>query len=279
MSGYNPNRDSGEAEPRSFVEIGKGDVDGMVEESEGVPQENQRYFAQLVYGIDSSSNSVQGYNPNRDSGVADPRSYVEISKEDLQGLVEEYDFVPTATQRYFAKVVYNVGPGGGGGGGGEFTPTQVEALKELAGIKNALVGIAQANIQTFIINLETDPIEEHDINAEYKIISVEYDEDSNQYHVIPSSQIHDENYEYADYLINIPGYVCGFECYNWMNEEHTQVTPTMEKLLPKLTFDPNIGDYGKTTIFLDKTYEYDEIKKLPSGKQLLKISYIQIPKK
>lgn len=114
MSGYNPNRDSGIAEPRSFAEIGKGDIDGMVEESDNVPQENQRYFAQLVYAIDSTQgNNMKKYNPNRDSGVADPRSYVEIGKESLQGLVEEYDFVPDATKRYFAKIVYNVGPGGG----------------------------------------------------------------------------------------------------------------------------------------------------------------------
>ena len=85
MAGYNPNRDSGIAQPRSYAEIGKGDVDGMVEESEGVPQENQRYFAQLVYNINASGgNGMTGYNPNKDSGIAETRGYVEIGKDQLQ---------------------------------------------------------------------------------------------------------------------------------------------------------------------------------------------------
>lgn len=219
-----------------------------------------------------------GYNPNRDSGIAEPRSYVEIGKDSLQGLVEEYDFVPVATQRYFAQLVYNVGPGGGGGGG-EFTPTEVTALKNLSTVATALMGIASANTQEYIIDFGSTTIEESDINVYNKLIAVEYDETQKEYRAIPVSAIHDDSYEYSDFIINISGYVCDIECYNWMDEEHTRVSPTTERLLPKITYNPTIGEYGKTTIFLDQTYEYNAITGLPAGKQILKISYMQLPSK
>ena len=222
-----------------------------------------------------------GYNPNRDSGIAEPRSYVEIGKEDLQGLVEEYDFVPTATRRYFAQLVYNVGPGSGGGGGGsQFNQAQYEALLALIDVKNELIGIATQAIKTFTINLDTAP-EESDITKELVIISVKYNEDTHEYDAVPVPDPEDvpENYNYAEYLINVPGYVCNVECYNWLTspEESLETTPTMERLLPKITYDPTIGKFGTTTIFLDKQYEYDAIRALPEGKRLLKISYTQIP--
>jgi len=108
MSSYNPNRDSGEAKSRNFVEVDKADLQGLVEESEGIPLKNQRYFAQIIYMI-NESNNVKGYNPNKDSGIAEPRSYVEVNKDNLQGLTEEFEEVPADIQRYFAKIVFNIG--------------------------------------------------------------------------------------------------------------------------------------------------------------------------
>ena len=228
-----------------------------------------------------------GYNPNRDSGIAEPRSYVEIGKDSLQGLVEEYDFVPVATQRYFAQLVYNVGPGGGGGGG-EFTPDEVMALRKLmplSGYVDALMGVINNSICTVDIDLSQPG---NDITNNEKLLRV-IENPNNTYTIIdPTSEEYalsgDNNYSTVEYLINIPGYTCNIEAYAWVNQPGGEVTQDMEKLIPKLTYFPTkiAGDdypYGKTVIYLDKENEYDTIMELPEGKRILRVTYVQLPSK
>ena len=73
-----------------------------------------------------------GYNPNRDSGQVFTRGFVEISKDKIPSeLIEEYGFVPSATQRYFAQLVYNVNGGGSSSGGSDFTQADREKFNQL----------------------------------------------------------------------------------------------------------------------------------------------------
>ena len=242
---------------------------------------------------------MTGYNPNRDSGIAEPRSYVEIGKEDLQGLVEEYDCVPVATQRYFAQLVYNVGPGSGGGGGGsQFNQAQYEALLALIDVKDELIGVAKQAIQSIYVDVETLGTSITEIG---KIIPVTF---TNGKYVYNSGDVDDDNDDdKPEYLINIPGYACGITCYVWIEEPSDSNDPdtgvvsnTMERLYPKLLYIPpadisSVGiefddenkelvkKFGLTQIFLNKENEYDVIKLLPLEKRKLRISFIQLPAK
>lgn len=225
-----------------------------------------------------------GYNPNRDSGIAEPRSYVEIGKESLQGLVDEYDFVPTATQRYFAQLVYNVGSGGGGGSG--FEPYEVEALKKLVPYADALTAIADSSLITVNIDLNDFGTS---VTDEETLLRVYTDPATGEYEIINRDPDGDDNYNTAEYIIIIPGYTCNVEAYAWVDQPGGTVTPDMEKLLPKLTYFPKEqagldknGEqykYGKTIIYLDKENEYEAITELPSDKRILRVTYIQLPSK
>lgn len=52
---------------------------------------------------------ILGYDPNRDSGIAEARSYVEIPKDALSGMVDD-SMNPKG--RFFAKLVYSFNGGG-----------------------------------------------------------------------------------------------------------------------------------------------------------------------
>lgn len=108
-TGYNPNRDSGIALDRAFVQIPSSTIATGIDEYDFVPEQNKRYFAKLVHVVNSTGGDTTGYNPNRDSGIAEARGYVEVSKTQLQksGLISTENPIDP-TQRYFAQVVYNV---------------------------------------------------------------------------------------------------------------------------------------------------------------------------
>ena len=124
-TGYNPNRDSGIALDRSFVQVPSTVIADGISEYGFVPEQNKRYFAQLIHMVDiAGGENTLGYNPNRDSGIAEMRGYVEVDKVQLQksGLISTTNPIDP-TQRYFAQVVYNVGSSSGpvGGNGGSLT--------------------------------------------------------------------------------------------------------------------------------------------------------------
>lgn len=165
--------------------------------------------------------------------------------------------------------------GGGGGGESQFTPDQVNALLELIDHKNALVGVATQAIQTINITLDTFGTS---IDQQGVIIPVKYIDDG--YRVISPVEVEDDNNDdLPEYLINVPGYACGIECYVWLDNNNTIVSNTMERCYPKLLYDPTKGQYGTTQIFLNKVHEYDVINALPLDKRIIKISYIQLTSK
>ena len=90
------------------------------------------------------------YDPNRDSGIAEPRSYVEISKDVVSGLVED---TLNPTGRYFAQLVYNVGQGGGGGGS-QFDEHEATQLKRLVDYVDALIGLSNLQVKCISIPLQ-----------------------------------------------------------------------------------------------------------------------------
>lgn len=148
---------------------------------------------------------MSGYNPNKDSGIADARSYVEVDKTSLQGLIKEYDFVPDATKRYFAKVVYNVGAGSGGGGGGggsDFNENEIQALRDLIAAKDEIIGISKSSIKTIIIDLDNEMGTEMSTNN--TIIPVTLNTDTNKYEIIQDSDDIDGDGDNTEYMINIP---------------------------------------------------------------------------
>jgi hypothetical protein len=106
--------------------------------------------------MSNEENKIIGYNPNRDSGIAPARSFIEIKKTDFpSSAISEYDFAPT--QRYFAQLVYNVGPGGVGGTGG-LTQADSENLVWLRENISQLQGVLALTVDLNTIDIEIQPL-------------------------------------------------------------------------------------------------------------------------
>ena len=126
----------------------------------------------------NSENKMFGYNPNRDSGIAPARSYIEIKKTDFpSSAIEEYDFAPT--QRYFAQLVYNVGPGGVGGSGG-LSQADAENLEWLRENISQLQGVLALAVDLNTIDVPIQPMQaltDGDLKSENVVIPVYKTED------------------------------------------------------------------------------------------------------
>ena len=239
---------------------------------------------------------MMGYNPNRDSGIAEPRSYVEIEKTDLQGLVEEYDFVPKATQRYFAQLVYNVGPGSNGS---SFTAEQVAGLIQLLEQKDRLIVLSKTTgMETVTIDISdfdlTAPAARFSSIDDENVILAAAKDENNNYQLIKDSNDFDKNGDTTEYLLNIPGYVCSVECYSWLTEEGGATTSQPDKILVKSTYltqkdllamketDSSIQvekfPAGRTTIYFTPE-DLTLIKQLPDNYRKIFITYITLPTK
>lgn len=223
------------------------------------------------------------YNPNRDSGIAEARSYVEIDKDKLTAeQVEEFEFSPT--RRYFAQLVYNVGPTTSIGGGGQFTDGQIEKLTALLEKADVLLGLATTCIETHIIKLNLAEPETASLTDEKTIIAVQLETDSNTYSIVQDTNNIDLD-DNTEFLLNIPGYVCGIECYTWIDANN--VSQVTERFIPKMTYLPHkeddendtttpeelkTGNYpnGKTIIYLSAN-EFKDLSELPDKYRILKI--------
>lgn len=229
------------------------------------------------------------YNPNRDSGIAPARSFIEIKATDFPAeAVEEFDFVPT--QRYFAQLVYNVGSGSIGGGGSisGFTGGEIETLHKLIEKSNVLLALSDVSVETFELELSLADPKNANITDENSVMAVQIDSNSNRYYLVEDTYNID-NDPNTEYLLNVPGYVCGIECYTWFNEN--TVSSVTERFIPKMTYLPykaddtaeaelNTKDYpnGKTIIYLNYT-EFKAITELPKPYNILKIHTLKMPSK
>ena len=74
--------------------------------------------------------------------------------------------------------------------------------------------------------------------------------------IIEDSQNLDGDIE-TEFLINVQGFVCGVECHTWIDSSRGVVNQTLERFLPKMTYEPKTTEYpfGLTRIFLSR-YEY-----------------------
>ena len=220
-----------------------------------------------------------GYNPNRDSGIAFARSFVEVSADKLSGLIEEFEFVPDPTKRYFAQLTYNVGENNS-----PFTDVEITKLKQLSEISDALIGMSTLSIKSVIIEVppmpSTDSTESiTKTNTFIPVIKV-----NDTYELVADTDNFDGDEE-TTYLLNINGYVCGVECYRWLDEVGGEVSPKMDRILPRSTYIPagevNITGYpyGRTVIYLTNE-EYDSIAGLSAANttdtkyNVIKVYYI-----
>lgn len=245
-----------------------------------------------IENTENKETKVLGYNPNRDSGIAAARGYIEIPKDSFpSGLIQEYGFVPEPTQRYFAQLVYNVGSGGMNGGMSESDVEKFNQLKELipyieyikaaAGIQVNQLEISYAQVSGLINSensLETKnapvPVTV-DENGEYKVVVNK---------VIPDEENLDKT-QFTDILINVEGYVSSTECYVWENAHSntgnildTDVSKNTVRFLAATTYEPPSTNYpyGLSTIYLN-SHMWEAIGRLPEGKRIIKIFYLQLP--
>ena len=225
----------------------------------------------------NSENKMFGYNPNRDSGIAPARSYIEIKKTDFpEDAVKEYDIAPT--QRYFAQLVYNVGPGGTGGTGG-LSAADTENLLWLRENISQIKGVLALTVDLNTIDVEIKPLQtitESDLNSENTVIPV-YKTVDGTIEIIEDSQNLDGDIE-TEFLINVQGFVCGVECHTWIDSSRGVVNQTLERFLPKMTYEPKTTEYpfGLTRIFLSR-YEYQLIAELPEQVRKIRIIYQRMP--
>lgn len=218
-----------------------------------------------------------GYNPNRDSGIAPARSYIEIPKEKLQGMVSEYNLPGlNPTQRYFAQVVYNVGASTGGSG---LSATDTANLLWLEKNLTKLSGLLELTVDLNTIDIPIKPIVETktlELSTENIIIPV-YKSADGTIEIVGDNEDYD-NDPTTEFLINVQGFVCGVECHTWLDDNKTAVTQTLERFLPKMTFLPKSTQYpfGLTRIFLSR-FEYNLIAELPEEVRKIRIIYQRMP--
>ena len=254
--------------------------------------------------VENKDNEILGYNPNRDSGIAAARSYIEIPKENIpSGLIQEYGFVPAPTQRYFAQLVYNVG---GGGIGGSLTEADRETLAKVKNLMPYIEYLAAANFQVNELIIKYSEISELinpdvSINDIHTPIPVQVNENGEYEKVVLSDGIANAEKDEADLdlsnrlngtnkfantdiLVNVSGYVSDMECYVWESNETGSIIDvsknTVRFLAPTTYTGPTKENpFGITTIYLSSSM-WESIGKLPAegGKQIIKIHYLQLPR-
>jgi hypothetical protein len=257
------------------------------------------------------TSGVLGYDANRDSGIAEARSYVEISKADLpEGLLASQQINPTC--RVFAQLVYNVGATGQT----DFNTSQVAKLQQLAENAEAIMGMLNLQMHTKDVVIPSgittndNNISMHQTKNKLMVARLnETGEPIAQYDTTQTSLgsiIADNDDIDGDrgtkheslYIININGYVSSTECFTWLNQRGGTVSKLMDRFLPKITYIPynqltsglqSIYPYGRSIIYLTAD-EYNYISEFQghsitdnSGNKIIdlcniiRIHYLTIP--
>ena len=239
-----------------------------------------------IENTESKETKVLGYNPNRDSGIAAARGYIEIPKDSLpSGLIQEYGFVPVPTQRYFAQLVYNVGSGGMNGGMSEADTEKFNQLKELIPYIEYIKAAAGIQVKELIIDYsEVSGLinSENTIDLKNTPVPVQINENG-EYEVILDTEDIDKT-QSTDILINVEGYVSSTECYVWEQGysdtaiPDSAVSTNTVRFLSATSYSPPSTEnpFGISTIYLNSNM-WESIGKLPDGKRIIKIFYLQLP--
>lgn len=233
---------------------------------------------------------ILGYNPNVDSGIAEARSYVEVSKTTIAQLSSYIDFDHDPTKRYFAQIVYNVGPGSSLID--NLTPDEISEIRDLLKFKDSLLSIKTIVLQ-FVPNdepIETsdEPIGEISMDSDGSKISIY----AYNYNNKTSDESFGENIGgivgiNAPDEICIPGFVCGVESHELtpvyenngssIVSKGTTVSEETYKFLPRMRTEPTTD--GKVNTYLNLKAEIRHIieKITEPAKRIIKISYLQQP--
>jgi hypothetical protein len=240
-----------------------------------------------IENTENKETKVLGYNPNRDSGIAAARGYIEIPKDSLpSGLIQEYGFVPEPTQRYFAQLVYNVGSGGMNGGMSESDAEKFEQLKGLIPYIEYIKAAAGIQLKELVIDYaEVSGLisSENSLETKNTPVPVTVDEKGKYEVVLDTDNI--DKIQFTDILINVEGYVSSTECYVWEQGYSNTTIPDSAvsdktvRFLAATTYTPPSTEnpFGVSTIYLNSNM-WESIGKLPVGKQIIKIFYLQLPK-
>jgi hypothetical protein len=221
---------------------------------------------------------ILGYNPNIDSGIAEARSYVEVSKTTLATLSSYIDLDRDPTKRYFAQIVYNVGPGSSLID--NLSADEISQVRELLGFKDSLLSIRtiilQFNVHKMVVeeenNLLTNPYNGISIN------NCAFDIYAKDLSGIAKGGITKIT---SLEEIAIPGFVCGVESYTRDSDNPSQSSEelTTSKFLPRMRTEFKDGQVI-TYLNLDEEIKFIIEKfSLPGDEQyrIIKISYLQQP--
>ena len=290
-TGYNPNRDSGIALDRAFVQVPSTVIADGISEYGFVPEQNKRYFAKLVHMVDiAGGENTLGYNPNRDSGIAEMRGYVEVDKTQLQksGLISTTNPIDP-TQRYFAQVVYNIGgssgPVGGNTTGGGLTDEDRALLQS---INNYLTSINNNGLPLYVKDIKISGDIQSPVSAEVSALIYQDIAD-----VTPELLSLNETV----YAMDIGGYVTAVENYvqlgtNDNGQTIWSVHP--DRWLPSMNYydktelttntkfvylnsGKTSADYkfGLTRIYFTEA-EYESLLTIPTEKAVIRVYYLNV---
>lgn len=223
---------------------------------------------------------ILGYNPNIDSGIAEARSYVEVSKTTLASLSSYIDLDRDPTKRYFAQIVYNVGPGSSLID--NLSADEISQVRELLGFKDSLLSIRTIILQ---FNEHKMVVEEENnlLTDQFNGISINnwaFDIYAKDLSGIPKGGITKIT---SLEEIAIPGFVCGVESYTRDSDNPAQSSEklTTSKFLPRMRteLDKKTGQVI-TFLNLDEEIKFiiDKFNGVDDEKyRIIKISYLQQP--
>jgi hypothetical protein len=230
---------------------------------------------------------ILGYNPNIDSGIAEARSYVEVSKTTLASLSSYIDLDRDPTKRYFAQIVYNVGPGSSLID--NLTPDEISQIRDLLKFKDSLLSIKTIVLKFVPVGEDNKPTESMEKVGE---ISIETVGKISIYAYYYKGQTSDGNIAFGDSIggiieittpkeICIPGFVCGVESHeltpDYVNNGPSIISKETYKFLPRMRTVKTSEGRVETYLNLEEEIGHIIEKITDPEKRIVKISYLQQP--